>query len=123
MQWFFKDFKPVHAAGYVADLDAMMMLGEAGADLAAPSARGFTALSAPFLNKHLTLEKIKPVVDYLLANGDFGEVCKFGLKVFFSNYYCTVTLEPQAKSSLVSLKSPKYRAIVCMSSNCTLYLL
>jgi len=65
------DFKPVHAAAYMGDLDCLMALGEAGADLAAPSKEGFTALSAPFLNKNLTVEKIKPIIDYLLANAQF----------------------------------------------------
>merc|ERR1711884_300996 len=65
------DFKPVHAAAYMGDLDCLMALGEAGADLAAPSKEGFTALSAPFLNKNLTAEKIKPIIDYLLANAQF----------------------------------------------------
>ena len=70
---FFQDFKPVHAAAYMGDLDCLMALGEAGADLAAPSKEGFTALSAPFLNKNLTVEKIKPIIDYLLANAQFGK--------------------------------------------------
>ena len=56
-----------------------MMLDDAGADLAAPSAGGFTALSAPFLNKNLTVAEIKPVVDYLLANADFGKTCNLSL--------------------------------------------
>ena len=72
--YFVQDFKPVHAAAYMGDLDCLMALGEAGADLAAPSKEGFTALSAPFLNKNLTAEKIKPVIDYLLANAQFGRV-------------------------------------------------
>ena len=73
----FQDFKPVHAAAYVADLDCLMMLGEAGADLAAPSTGGFTALSVPFLNKNITAAEIKPVVHYLLANAKFGKICLF----------------------------------------------
>ena len=59
----------------MADLDCLMMLGDAGADLAAPSAEGFTALSAPFLNKNLTVAEIKPVIDYLMDNAEFGKVC------------------------------------------------
>jgi len=65
------DFKPVHAAAYMGDLDCLMMLGDAGADLTAPSAEGFTALSAPFLNKNLTVAEIKPVINYLMDNAEF----------------------------------------------------
>ena len=69
----FQDFKPVHAAAFMGDLGCLKMLVEAGADLAAPSAEGFTALSAAFLNKNLNLkEQIKPVVEYLMANTDWG---------------------------------------------------
>ena len=57
----------------MGDLDSLMMLGKAGANLAAPSAEGFTALSAAFLNKNLTVEEIKPVIIYLLENAEFGE--------------------------------------------------
>ena len=63
----------MHAAAYMGDLDSLMMLGKAGANLAAPSAEGFTALSAAFLNKNLTVEEIKPVIIYLLENAEFGE--------------------------------------------------
>ena len=59
----------------MGDLDCLKMLGEAGADLSAPSAEGYTALSAAFLNKNLTAAEIKPVIDYLLANAKFGEKC------------------------------------------------
>ena len=69
-----QDFKPVHAAAYTGDLDCLMMLGDAGADLAAPSAEGYTALSAPFLNKNLTVAEIKPIIDYLFDNAEFGKV-------------------------------------------------
>ena len=57
----------------MGDLGCLKMLAENGADLAAPSAEGFTALSAAFLNKGLTLEQIQPVVEYLMANADFGK--------------------------------------------------
>ena len=63
----------MHAAAFMGDLGCLKMLVEAGADLAAPSAEGFTALSAAFLNKNLNLkEQIKPVVEYLMANTDWG---------------------------------------------------
>ena len=59
----------------MGDLGCLKMLAENGADLAAPSAEGFTALSAAFFNKGLTLEQIQPVVEYLMANADFGIIC------------------------------------------------
>ena len=71
--FFSQGFRPVHAAAYMGDLDCLKMLGEAGADLTATSDDGYTALSAAFLNQNLTVAEIKPVIDYLLANADFGE--------------------------------------------------
>ena len=70
----FQDFKPVHAAAYMGDLECVKMLAKYGANLAAPSAEGFTALSAAFLNKELTLETIEPLVMYLLDNASFGKI-------------------------------------------------
>ena len=57
----------------MGDLGCLKMLAEAGADLAAPSAEGFTALSAAFLNPDITMEKIQPVVEFLMANAQFGK--------------------------------------------------
>ena len=58
----------------MGDLGCLKMLAENGADLAAPSAEGFTALSAAFLNKDLNLgEQIQPLVEYLMANANWGK--------------------------------------------------
>ena len=63
----------------MGDLDCVKMLAKYGADLAAPSAEGFTALSAAFLNKELKLETIEPLVQYLLDNASFGKIEEIGL--------------------------------------------
>ena len=79
-----------------------MMLGDAGADLAAPSAKGFTALSAAFLNKNLTVAEIKPVIDYLLDNAEFGKVCfwsdqSFGAWLTIIVFELTLILYPDPR--------------------------